>query len=233
MKKAQKSIIKLENVWKIYEMGDVKVEALRGLSLDVKKHEFVAIKGPSGSGKSTAVNMVGCLDIPSTGRILLDGEDISLMGESELAQIRGRKIGFVFQKFNLIPTLTAMENVMLPMVFQGTTTEDRQKRAKELLTLVELGDRIDHRPSELSGGQQQRVAIARSLANDPEVILADEPTGNLDSKTGQMVMFFLKKLHKTGKTIIMVTHDDKLAKHADRIEHLIDGKIEQKRKKRG
>lgn len=214
-------------------MGDVKVEALRGLSLDVKKHEFVAIKGPSGSGKSTAVNMVGCLDIPSTGKILLDGEDISLMGESDLAQIRGRKIGFVFQKFNLIPTLTAMENVMLPMVFQGTTAEDRQKRAKELLTMVELGDRIDHRPSELSGGQQQRVAIARSLANDPEVILADEPTGNLDSKTGKMVMFFLKKLHKTGKTIIMVTHDDKLAKHADRIEHLIDGKIEQKRKKRG
>ena len=221
-----KSIIKLDNVWKIYKMGDVDVNALQGINIDIYDGEFVSIMGPSGSGKSTAVNMVGCLDIPSKGHIYLDGKDISKLTESDLAQIRGKKIGFIFQKFNLINTLTALENVMLPMTFQNIPFEIRKKKAKELLKLVELEDRIDHKPTELSGGQQQRVAIARSLANDPQVILADEPTGNLDSKTGKIVMDFLRKLNlKQHKTIIMVTHDEDLAKYADRIEYLKDGKV--------
>lgn len=221
-----KTIIKLENVWKIYKMGDVDVKALRGIDLSIKEGEFVSIMGPSGSGKSTCVNMVGCLDVPSKGRIFLDNHNIAHLSESELAQIRGRKIGFIFQQFNLIATLSAIENVMLPMVFQGYSQEDRVKRGKELLALVELQDRIHHRPTELSGGQQQRVAIARALANDPEVILADEPTGNLDTVTGKNVIDFLTKLHrKEGKTIIMVTHDSYVAKTADRVEYLKDGKI--------
>lgn len=223
---AKKPVIELDNVWRTYVMGDNLVHALTGLNLAVRKGEFVAIKGPSGSGKSTAMNMIGCLDIPTKGAVFLDGHDISSFSESELAVIRGRKIGFIFQKFNLISTLTALENVMLPMVFQGFSYTDREKRAVELLNLVELGDRMDHKPTELSGGQQQRVAIARSIANDPEVILADEPTGNLDSRSGINVMEFLKKLHKEkGKTIIMVTHDEKVAQYADRIEYLHDGKI--------
>ena len=222
----KKTIIKLENVWKIYKMGDVNVNALQGMSLDVKEGEFVAIMGPSGSGKSTAVNMIGCLDVPTKGKIFLENHDISKLSESELAQIRGRKIGFIFQQFNLVQTLAAIENVMLPMIFQGVPESVRLKKAKELLELVELGDRINHRPSELSGGQQQRVAIARSLSNNPEVILADEPTGNLDSKTGANVLDFLEKLHrKENKTIIMVTHDQNLAKVAERTEFLKDGKI--------
>ncbi len=219
-------IIELRNVWKIYQMGEVEVPALRGLNLQVKRGEFVAIQGPSGSGKSTAVNMVGCLDIPTRGEILLEHHNIAHLSESELAQIRGRKIGFIFQQFNLISSLTALENVMLPMMFQKTTREQRIKRAQRLLSMMDLGDRIYHKPTELSGGQQQRVAIARSLANNPEVVLADEPTGNLDSQTGVDVMKFLKKLNKEQKkTIIMVTHDDKLAKAADRIELLKDGLI--------
>ncbi|MFH1850388.1 MAG: ABC transporter ATP-binding protein [archaeon] len=220
------TIIKLDSVWKIYKMGEVSVNASRNLNLKVKKGEFLAIMGPSGSGKSTAVNMIGCLDIPTKGHIYLDGQDISSMTESDLAQIRGRKIGFIFQQFNLINTLSAIENVMLPMTFQGIPRDERFKRAKELLELVELGDRIGHRPTELSGGQQQRVAIARSLSNDPEIVLADEPTGNLDSRTGHVVIEFLKKLHKEkGKTIIMVTHDENLAKVAQRVEYLRDGTI--------
>ena len=222
----KKTLIKLENVWKIYKMGDVNVNALQGMSLDVNEGEFFAIIGPSGSGKSTAVNMIGCLDVPTKGRIFLENHDISKLSESELAQIRGRKIGFIFQQFNLVQTLTAIENVMLPMIFQGIPEAARLKKAKELLELVELGDRMEHRPSELSGGQQQRVAIARSLANNPEVILADEPTGNLDSKTGANVLDFLEKLHrKERKTIIMVTHDQNLARVAERTEFLKDGKI--------
>ncbi len=217
-------IIRLENVWKIYQMGDVKVNAGRGINLQVKKGELLAIMGPSGSGKSTAVNMVGALDIPTKGKIYLEKHDISKLSESDLAQIRGKKIGFIFQQFNLINTLNALENVALPMVFQGTSREKRIKRAKHLLEMMELGDRMYHRPTELSGGQQQRVAIARSLANDPEVVLADEPTGNLDSKTGETVMSFLENLNrKEGKTIILVTHDTYVAHHADRIEYLKDG----------
>ncbi len=220
-------VIKLENVWKIYTMGAVEVAALQGLNLEVTRGDFISIMGPSGSGKSTAVNMVGCLDVPTKGRIFLDGKDISQLHESDLAQIRGRMIGFIFQSFNLIPTLSALENVMLPMTFQGVPRDERIKKATALLKLVELQDRMHHRPTELSGGQQQRVAIARALSNDPEVILADEPTGNLDSKTGKIVMDFLKKLHlEEGKTIILVTHDDNVAHFAHRIEYLKDGQIE-------
>jgi putative ABC transport system ATP-binding protein len=219
-------IIKLDDVWKVYVMGEVEVPALRGLSLEVERGEFVSIMGPSGSGKSTAMNMIGCLDVPTRGRIFLEGTDISRLSESNLAQIRGRKIGFIFQQFNLLNTMTALENVMLPMTFQGIGEEERLRRGSELLELVQLGERMDHRPTELSGGQQQRVAIARSLANDPEVILADEPTGNLDSNSGSSVLEFLKKLHKEkGKTIIMVTHDPNLAKQAERTAYLMDGRI--------
>lgn len=221
-----KPVIELKDVWKIYQMGDVQVVALSGLNLSVKKGEFVSIMGPSGSGKSTAMNMIGCLDIPTKGTIYLDNKDISKMSESNLAQIRGKKIGFIFQQFNLISTLTALENVMLPMIFQNIPKEERLSKATKLLQMVDLGDRMDHKPNELSGGQQQRVAIARSLSNNPEVILADEPTGNLDSRTGSTVLDFLKKLHITeGKTIVMVTHDEDVAKKADRIEYLRDGKI--------
>jgi putative ABC transport system ATP-binding protein len=219
-------IIELRDVWKIYKMGKVDVNALRGMNFSVKKNEFVSIMGPSGSGKSTAVNMVGCLDIPTKGDVYLEGKNIAHLSESSLAQIRGRKIGFVFQTFNLIPTLTAKENIILPMIFQGIPAEKREKRAEKLLKLVQLEDRMNHKPAELSGGEQQRVAISRSLANDPDVILADEPTGNLDSKTGRIVMDFLKDLNKKeGKTIVMVTHDAELAKHADRIAYLKDGVI--------
>jgi len=220
------TIIELQDVWKIYQMGKVDVNALRGMNFKVKRKEFVSIMGPSGSGKSTAVNMVGCLDIPTKGDVYLDGKNIAHLPESKLAQIRGRKIGFIFQTFNLIQTLSAKENIILPMIFQGIPADKREKRAEKLLRLVQLEDRMNHRPSELSGGEQQRVAIARSLANDPDVILADEPTGNLDSKTGRIVMDFLKDLNKKeGKTIVMVTHDAELAKHADRIAYLKDGVI--------
>jgi len=220
-----KPIIRLENVWKTYKMGEVEVHALRGLDLEVNRGEFLAIQGPSGSGKSTAMNLIGCLDIPTKGTVFLDGKNISHLSESDLAQIRGQKIGFIFQQFNLINTLSAMENVMLPMMFQDFSEDERYKRAKELLELVELGDRMHHKPKELSGGQQQRVAIARSLSVDPDVILGDEPTGNLDSKTGITVMDFLKKLNSQGKTIVMVTHDDKLARQAKKVVYLKDGKI--------
>jgi len=228
-----KNIIELKNVWKIYKMGKVEVPALRGLSLQIKPGEFVAIQGPSGSGKSTAMNMVGCLDIPTKGKVYLEGQDISKLSESELAQIRGRKIGFVFQQFNLINTLTALENVMLPMTFQSKSRAERQKRAQKLLELVGLKDRINHKPTELSGGQQQRVAIARALSNNPEIILADEPTGNLDSKAGKAFMDFLKELHKKeNKTIIMVTHDSDLARYAQRVAYLKDGQIVKEKKAR-
>jgi len=223
----QRKLIELKNVKKHYFMGDNVVKAVDGISLEIKEKEFVAIMGPSGSGKSTAMNMVGSLDYPTSGNIYLDGEDIASLTESELAQLRGRKIGFIFQSFNLIPNLTAKENVMIPMTFQNQSNEESIAKAEELLELVELGDRMDHYTNQLSGGQQQRVAIARSLANNPEVILADEPTGNLDTKTGELVMNFLKKLNEGGKTIIMVTHDPDLAKeHADKIYWLKDGKIE-------
>jgi putative ABC transport system ATP-binding protein len=222
---AKKPIIELKNVWKIYQVGDVKVEALRGMNWKVYPGEFVAIQGPSGSGKSTAMNMVGCLDIPSKGHIFLDGQDISQLSESELAQVRGKKIGFIFQKFNLINTLSAQENVMLPLMFLNVPEDERKEISSKVLSMVELTNRMEHKPNQLSGGQQQRVAIARALAVNPDIILADEPTGNLDSKSGAMVMSFLEKLHAQGKTIVMVTHDDKLAQYAERIAVLKDGEI--------
>jgi putative ABC transport system ATP-binding protein len=222
-----KILIELKDVWKTYNMGESKVDALSGVSFKIQKGEFVAITGASGSGKSTLMHLVGCLDKPSQGAIFLEEHNISTLSESRLAEIRGRKIGFIFQQFNLIPTLSAIENVMLPIEFQDTLNDKTKERAKKLLEQVGLKDRMNHRPTELSGGQAQRVAIVRSLANDPEVILADEPTGNLDSKTGQYIMDFLCDLHeKEGKTIIMVTHDIDLVKFAKRVIKLKDGKIE-------
>lgn len=221
-------IIKLDNVWKVYKIGENYINALAGLDIEIRKGQFVVIMGPSGSGKSTCVNMVGCLDIPSKGEIYLCGQDIAHLHESDLAQIRGKTIGFIFQQFNLIPTLTALQNVMLPMAFQDTSIEERETRAMELLELVGLGDRMYNKANQLSGGQQQRVAIARALANDPEVILADEPTGNLDTQTGVIVMEYLQKLHKQGKTIIMVTHDPEKAKYGDKVIYLKDGKVVKK-----
>lgn len=221
-----KSVIELNNVWKVYSIGKVRVEALRGLDFKVKKGEFIAIMGPSGSGKSTTMNMIGCLDIPTKGSIFLDGKNIAHLDESHLAQIRGRIIGFVFQKFNLISSLTAVENVMLPMTFQNVPEAKRRSRAEALLKMVGLEKRINHRPNELSGGEQQRVAIARALCNDPEMILADEPTGNLDSKSGDQVMAIIKRLNKKeGKTIVLVTHENSLARYADKVVFLKDGRI--------
>lgn len=231
-KNSKRKLIELQDVKKYYQMGDTTVKAVDGISLEIKEKEFVAIMGPSGSGKSTSMNLVGSLDIPTSGKIFLDGIDISTLTESELAQVRGRKIGFIFQSFNLIPNLTAKENVMIPMTFQSKSLEESEARAEELLKLVDLGDRMDHYTNQLSGGQQQRVAIARALVNDPEVILADEPTGNLDTKTGDRVMDFLRKLNDEGKTIIMVTHDPDTAKIADTVYWLKDGKIEKVTKER-
>jgi putative ABC transport system ATP-binding protein len=225
-------IIELKNVSKHYYMGQNVVKALDDLSIKIRKGDFVAIMGPSGSGKSTSMNLVGSLDVPTKGKIFLDSENISYLSESDLAQVRGKKIGFIFQSFNLIPNLNAKENIMMPMIFQGKDVEEREKKAEELLSLVQLENRRYHYPNELSGGEMQRVAIARSLANDPEVILADEPTGNLDTKTGEIVLGFLKKLNKQGKTIIMVTHDPELArKHAKMVYWLKDGRLEKITKK--
>lgn len=231
-KMKNKKIIELKDVWKIYKMDEVDFPALRGMSLEVNQGEFLAVIGPSGSGKSTALNAIGALDIPSKGIIYLDEKDISKLSESELAQIRGRKIGFVFQSFHLIPSLSTLENVMLPMMFQGISKEERITRAKELLNAVGLSDKINNLPSQLSGGQRQRVAIARALSNNPEVILADEPTGNLDSKTGAEILSLLKKLNEEGKTLIVVTHDEKIAREAGRIAYLEDGKVVKVEKKK-
>jgi len=226
------NVIELHNVAKHYFMGDNIVKALDGIDIKIEKGDFVAIMGPSGSGKSTGMNLVGSLDVPTKGEIFLDNKDISHLEESELAQLRGKKIGFIFQSFNLIPNLTALENVALPLLFQEVEKREREDRARELLEMVGLGDRLDHYPNQLSGGQQQRVAIARSLANDPEMILADEPTGNLDSKTEESIMDFLEELNAKGKTIVMVTHEPELAeKHAKTIYWLRDGKVEKVTKK--
>jgi len=228
----KENVIELKNVAKYYEMGEETVKALDEINIKIKNGDFVAIMGPSGSGKSTSMNLIGSLDLATQGNIYLDGHDIEYLEESELAQIRGKKIGFIFQQFNLIPNLTAKENVMLPMLFQEKEETDREIRAEELLKLVELEERMNHYPNQLSGGQQQRVAIARALANDPEVILADEPTGNLDTHTGEVVMKFLNKLNEEGKTIIIVTHNPELAKeHAKTIYSMRDGKIEWVEKK--
>jgi len=221
-----KNVIELQDVWKIYKMGEVEVTALRGLSLNIKRGELISIMGKSGSGKSTSLNIVGCLDVPTKGKIYLDGKDISKLHESDLAVIRGRKIGFIFQQFNLIGTLSALENIMMPMMFQNISLLKRKERAIEVLNLVGLGNRMHHRPNQMSGGEQQRVAIARSLVNDPEVLLADEPTGNLDLKTGEQILQLLKNLHnKYKKTVVIVTHDKDIAKETDRICYLEDGRV--------
>jgi len=225
------TIIQLDNVCKYYQMGDSTVKALDGVNVKIKKGDFVVIVGPSGSGKSTMMNMVGALDLATHGEIYLDNQDIEHLEESELAQIRGKKIGFVFQTFNLIPTLTALENVTLPMIFQGINKEERIERATEIIKKVGLGDRMNHLPNELSGGQRQRVAIARALANDPEVILADEPTGNLDSKTGLEIMELFKELNKQGKTVIVVTHDLDMISYAQKVLKMRDGKLEYSERK--
>ncbi len=221
-----KTVIELKNVWKIYPMDGVKVEALKGISIAFKKGDFVSIQGPSGSGKSTLMHLIGCLDLPTKGKIILENHDISKLSENRLAQIRGKKIGFVFQAFNLIPTLTAMENVMLPMIFQSVPASKRRRIAKELLEQMNLGKRIYHKPNQMSGGERQRVAIARALSNDPSIILADEPTGNLDSKTGHSIMDLIVELHENfGKTIIIVTHDPYIAKYAKNQVNIIDGRL--------
>jgi putative ABC transport system ATP-binding protein len=220
------TIMKLQDVWKIYRMGEVEVPALKGVSVEIKKGDFVAIMGASGSGKSTMMNLIGCLDIPSRGKIYLKSKDISTLSESDLASFRGKTIGFIFQQYNLIQSMSAYENVMLPLEFLEYDDQNAAKRAREILTLVGLSDKMHHRPTQLSGGQQQRVSIARSLVSDPEIILADEPTGALDSVTGKDVLDMLHRLWKEhGKTIILVTHDLNLAKYAQTTIELKDGEI--------
>lgn len=225
-KENKRIIIELDNVRKTYQMGDVKVNALCGINLKIYEGEFVAIIGHSGSGKSTLMNMIGSLDLPTSGKIKLDNIDITTLSESELAQWRGKKIGFVFQSFNLIPTLTALENVMLPLMFKDVSMDEAKERSRKMLEKVGIGHRMNHLPRELSGGEQQRVAIARALVVEPEVILADEPTGNIDYKSGLEIMGLLKKLNKEEKrTVIVVTHERFVAEHAERIIELRDGVI--------
>ena len=220
-----KNILKLENVSKIYRMDGVSVKALDSVSLAIREGEFVSIIGPSGSGKSTLMHIVGCLDTPTSGKVLLDDQEISQMTERQLAQVRNKKIGFVFQQFNLLPRTSALDNVILPLLYNGTPGSQVPRKAAEVLRKVGLGERLDHHPNQLSGGQQQRVAIARALITDPSIILADEPTGNLDSKSGVEVMEIFKKLHQQGRTIVLVTHDDDIANKAQRIIRLKDGKV--------
>ena len=218
-------LIKIENLVKIYKLGEVEVPALRGINLQIDRNEYVAIMGPSGSGKSTLMNIIGCLDVASEGKYYLNDTDVSILNDDQLAEIRNKEIGFVFQTFNLLPRANALHNVELPLIYNGTPRSMRKQLAQEALERVGLGDRIYHRPNELSGGQRQRVAIARALVNKPSIILADEPTGNLDSKTGEEIMEIFEQLHRAGNTIILVTHEEYIAKHSNRIIKLLDGKI--------
>ncbi len=220
------ALIETVDLWKTYVMGSEEIHALRGVSTEIERGEYVAIMGPSGSGKSTLMNLIGCLDTPSKGSYRLNGQQVGQMNDNELARIRNEEIGFVFQTFNLLPRATALRNVELPLVYAGVTSKDREKRAKEALDKVELTSRIMHRPNELSGGQRQRVAIARALVNNPSILLADEPTGNLDSKTGQEIMALFERLHKSGNTIILVTHEADVASFAYRTIQIRDGRIE-------
>ena len=219
------TLISLKNIFKIYNVGGEEVRALDGIDLDILENEYLAIMGPSGSGKSTLMNMIGCLDTPTSGIYEFEGEMVQVMDDSQLASIRNRKIGFVFQTFNLLPKATAQHNVEIPLVYANIQKKDRTKMATDALESVGLADRLHHKPNELSGGQRQRVAIARALVNKPSIILADEPTGNLDSKSGSEIMTILDDLHKNGNTIILVTHEDDVAQHAHRIIRLFDGKI--------
>ena len=219
-------LIRTVNLWKIYQLGKTQVEALRGVSIEIERNEFVAIMGPSGSGKSTLMNLLGCLDTPTKGEYYLNGKLVSALNENELAYIRNKEIGFVFQVFNLLPRASAFRNVELPLIYNGTLKTERIKRTKKALELVELADRMNHKPSELSGGERQRVAIARALVNNPSLLLADEPTGNLDSRTGKEILNLFKKIHSQGNTIIIVTHDKEVASYAERIIYLRDGMVE-------
>jgi putative ABC transport system ATP-binding protein len=220
------TIISVQDLWKTYEMGSEQVHALRGVNLQILKNEYVAIMGPSGSGKSTLMNLIGCLDSPTAGEYWLNGHRVSELEDDELARIRNKEIGFVFQTFNLLPRATSLHNVELPLVYAGMGAKERREQATDALTRVGLGDRMQHRPNELSGGQRQRVAIARALVNKPSILLADEPTGNLDSATGEDIMALFEALHVSGQTIVVVTHEHDIAEHARRQVHLKDGKVE-------
>jgi ABC-type antimicrobial peptide transport system, ATPase component len=224
-------IIHLENLKKNYYLGKQVIEVLKGISLDISKNEYVALMGPSGSGKSTLMNILGCLDSPTAGKYILNGQDVSKMSDNDLAEVRNREIGFVFQQFNLLPRLTAVENVALPLVYAGISRKQRTEKALEVLNKVNLADRSHHKPNEMSGGQNQRVAIARALVNDPSMILADEPTGNLDSKTSYEIMEIFGKIHNSGNTVILVTHEEDIANFAQRIIRLRDGVIETDKRK--
>jgi putative ABC transport system ATP-binding protein len=220
------ALIETRDLWKTYVMGAEEIHALRGVSIEIERGEYVAIMGPSGSGKSTLMNLIGCLDTPTRGSYLLNGKQVSEMNDNELARIRNEEIGFVFQTFNLLPRASALQNVELPLVYAGVPAKDRQARARGALDKVELSERMTHRPNELSGGQRQRVAIARALVNNPSILLADEPTGNLDSKTGNEIMALFARLHAAGNTIILVTHEAEIAAYARRAIHLRDGQVE-------
>ena len=223
-------IIHLESIKKNYYLGKQVIEVLKGISLDIFKNEYVALMGPSGSGKSTLMNILGCLDTPTAGRYVLNGQDVSGMQDNDLAEVRNKEIGFVFQQFNLLPRLTAVENVALPLVYAGIPKKQRLEKAMQVLEKVSLADRSHHKPNEMSGGQNQRVAIARALVNDPSIILADEPTGNLDSKTSYEIMDIFQQIHSTGNTVILVTHEEDIAHYARRIVRLRDGLIESDKK---
>ncbi len=220
------ALIETKDLWKTYVMGAEEIHALRGVNLEIERGEYVAIMGPSGSGKSTLMNLIGCLDTPTKGTYLLNDKLVSQMNDDELARIRNEEIGFVFQTFNLLPRATALHNVELPLIYAGVHSKDRERRAKEALAKVELGSRMTHRPNELSGGQRQRVAIARALVNNPSILLADEPTGNLDSKTGEEIMALFERLYQAGNTIVLVTHEADIAAHAHRVVHIKDGVVE-------
>lgn len=221
-----KPIIQVTDLKKIYQMGTQEVHALDGVTFNVLENEYIAIMGPSGSGKSTLMNVIGCLDTPTSGTYILNGQDVSKLEDAELAEVRNREIGFVFQTFNLLPRTDALANVELPLIYSGIKASERHRRARQTLEKVGLGDRIDHRPNELSGGQRQRVAVARALVNNPSILLADEPTGNLDTKTGEEILLLFEELYRMGNTILLVTHEDDIAKHARRTVRLRDGVIE-------
>ena len=219
-------LIDVKDLKKTYQLGDIEVPAVRGINMSIEKNEYLAIMGPSGSGKSTLMNIIGCLDVPTRGSYVLDAKDVSKMNDDELAEIRNRKIGFVFQTFNLLPRADALHNVELPLIYSGTARTNRRKLAEAALEKVGLADRMHHKPSELSGGQRQRVAIARALVNNPAIILADEPTGNLDSNTGEEIMEIFEQLHTSGNTIILITHEEYIANHSQRVVRLLDGLIQ-------